>query len=295
MKRLRASTLMSVGGLGRWACVLGLWAVLALDRVGAAEKPMQLRPGPALPASLAGRPLMVPRRSDVKMEGMRLVWIPPGEFRMGSTNGQADERPVTSVKITRGFWMGRYEVTQADYKDVMGAGDNPSRVKGDFMPVETVSWKDATLFCQRLTAWEKEARRLPEGYEFRLPTEAEWEYACRAGTTGSYGGLGGLDDLGWYRENSGESSHPVGGKRANAWGLFDMHGNVWEWCLDRYGAYRGGVVTDPVGSSEGKLRVTRGGGWWAKADSCRVSFRDGNESGYRGDNLGFRVVCAPSP
>ena len=143
----------------------------------------------------------------------------------------------------------------------MGGGDgtNPSRFKGANLPVEQVSYDEALAFCRKVTEQERAAGRLPEGYEYTLPTEAQWEYACRAGTTGNY--AGNLDAMAWYSGNSGSTTHAVGGKQANGWGLNDMHGNVWEWCLDWYGNYAGGRVTDPRGASSGSNRVGRGGGW----------------------------------
>jgi formylglycine-generating enzyme required for sulfatase activity len=124
-----------------------------------------------------------------------------------------------------------------------------------------------------------------------LPTEAQWEYACRAGTTGDY--AGNLDEMGWYGSNSGNKPHPVGQKRANAWGLHDMHGNVWEWCLDWYGNYPGGSVTDPKGAGSGSVRVLRGGCWNYVAGNCRSANRGGNVPGFRNGSLGFRLVLAP--
>jgi formylglycine-generating enzyme required for sulfatase activity len=135
---------------------------------------------------------------------------------------------------------------------------------------------------------------LPEGYEYTLPTEAQWEYACRAGTTGLYAGSGNLDAMGWFTGNSGNQTHPVAQKQANAWGLYDMHGNVWEWCRDWYSHYPGGSVRDPTGPSSGSVRVDRGGGWSSVPRRCRSAFRLGNVPGVRYLNLGFRLALAPS-
>ena len=150
--------------------------------------------------------------------------------------------------------MGKYEVTQAQYQAVMGT--NPSKFKGDDLPVERVSWSDATNFCAKLTANEKAAGRLPEGYAYTLPTEAQWEYACRAGTTTALNSgkdlsdkeeCSEMDEVGWYNYNRGDSyTYPVGQKQPNAWGLYDMHGNVWEWCSDWFGDYSSPTVTDPT-------------------------------------------------
>ncbi|MBP5320757.1 MAG: formylglycine-generating enzyme family protein, partial [Kiritimatiellae bacterium] len=161
---------------------------------------------------------------------------------------------------------------------------NPSRYKGDNLPVEQVSWED----CQEFIA--KGNKEL--GLEFRLPTEAEWEYACRAGTTGAYGGTGGLDEMGWYSNNSGSKTHSVGQKKPNAWGLYDMHGNVWEWCADWYDDYPPGSVTDPTGPAFGGNRVLRGGGWCNLALHCRSAYRLRDLPGGR---YGFRLVCSAGP
>jgi len=138
---------------------------------------------------------------------------------------------------------------------------------------------------------ERAAKRLPEGYEYTLPTEAQWEYACRAGTTGDYAGR--LDSMGWYDANSGNETHPVAQKQANAWGLYDMHGNVWEWCRDWYGNYPGGTVHDPVGPSSGSFRVSRGGCWFGSAHYCHSADRSWNGPSSRYDSLGFRLALAP--
>ena len=150
-------------------------------------------------------------------------------------------------------------------------GSNPSSFKGGQLPVETVSWDDAMEFCRKLTERERQAGRLPTGTIYTLPTEAQWEYACRAGTTGDNAGE--VDAMAWYYKNSGAATHAVGTKRANAWGLHDMHGNVWEWCLDWYGPYFGGRVTDPKGVPSGTLRVRRGGSWGDVAYSARSALR----------------------
>jgi formylglycine-generating enzyme required for sulfatase activity len=158
--------------------------------------------------------------------------------------------------------------------------------------VEQVSWNDAVEFCRKLTDRERAAGRLPEGYVYTLPTEAQWEYACRAGTTGAY--AGDLGAMGWYKDNSGSTTHPVGQKRANAWGLYDMHGNVWEWCLDWKGDYPSGNVTDPTGPSSGSHRIVRGGSWINAALYARSANRLWFSPGFRRNFLGFRVALAPS-
>ena len=211
---------------------------------------------------------------------------------MGSPSGELGRQSNEtqhSVTISKGFWLGKYEVTQAQYEAVMGG--NPAKN----YPVYYVTWYDATNFCAKLTASEKAAGRLPSGYVYTLPTEAQWEYACRAGTTGDYNVNGAaLSDLGWYFDNSDSKTHPVGQKKPNAWGLYDMHGNVWEWCLDWYGSYPSSAVTDPKGPSTGSGRVVRGGGWETPADYCRSAYRGYYPDSYGGyGSGGFRVALAP--
>lgn len=183
---------------------------------------------------------------DLKLE---LLWVKPGEFTMGSSSEEPQrnkaEGPQTRVKISRGFWLGKTEVTQSQYEKV--TGQNPSHFKeqGKDLPVERVSWRSAMEFCKKLNERERSAGRLPVGYEYTLPTEAQWEYAYRAGTTGEYPEE--PDAMAWHKENSGESTHPVGLRRPNPWGFYDMAGNVLEWTFDWFGPYPGGMVTDPKG------------------------------------------------
>ena len=224
---------------------------------------------------------------------LTIMPIAPGTFQMGSTSGdQSVEKPSTRVTLTKPFWLGQTEVTQAQWSAVMGS--SPSHFKGDNLPVEQVSWNDAVEFCRKLTEMERAAGRLPEGYAYTLPTEAQWEYSCRAGTTGDY--AGNLDSVGWYSSNSGNTTHLVGQKQANAWGLHDMHGNVWEWCADWKGDYPGGGVTDPTGPPSGTYRVFRGGGWGFPAVYCRSACRGWFDPGSsdRGHVFGFRLALAPS-
>ena len=208
--------------------------------------------------------------------GMEFVRVPAGEFLMGSTSEEAYslEQPVTRVRIGRAFELGKHEVTQAEWEAVMGS--NPSRFDecGGDCPVEDVSWDDVQDFIGRLNALEGEVR-------YRLPTEAEWEYAARAGTAGDRY-AGNLDAIAWYDGNSGGSTHPVGQKAPNAFDLHDMLGNVWEWVQDRYGGYPGGSVTDPKRPGSGSARVLRGGGWIFDARHCRASNRLFNAPGHRG-------------
>ena len=216
-------------------------------------------------------------------DGVEFVWVPPGQFQMGSTSSEADddEQPVTQVRISRGFWMGKYEVTQAQWQSVMGS--NPSRFTncGGDCPVERVSWEDVQEFIGKLNARSG-------GRPYRLPTEAEWEYAARAGTTEER--YGDLDEIAWYDSNSGYTTHRVGEKAANAWGLHDMLGNVWEWVQDWYGSYPGGSVTDPTGPGSGSYRVLRGGGWFISARNCRSAYRGLISPGFRNGDLGFRLL-----
>jgi formylglycine-generating enzyme required for sulfatase activity len=233
-----------------------------------------------------------------------MVWIQAGQFVMGSPTNevdrQSDEGPQTRVTLTRGFYIGRYEVTQGEYLSVIGS--NPSYFTGDTnRPVEQVSWYDATNYCVQLTAQEWTMGRLPTGWAYRLPTEAEYEYASRAGSTNrfSYGedpGYTQLGDYAWYSANSGGTTHSVGRKLPNRWGLYDMNGNVWEWCLDWYvGVLPGGSVTDPhLGLATGSNRATRGGGWGDDRSLCRSAFRSHSAPApFQAHGFGFRVVLAP--
>ena len=223
--------------------------------------------------------------SWVNSLGMEFVWIPAGSFVMGSPMGEEgripDERQH-EVRISTAYWMQKYEVTQGEWEAVMGA--NPSHFSdcGLRCPVEQVSWGDTQEFIRALNSRES-------GRAYRLPTEAEWEYAARAGTSGAR--YGELDLIAWHWDNSGRSTHPVGQKRANAWGLHEMLGNVWEWTGDWYGEYPPGAVTDPKGPESGSPRVFRGGGWgsfaWFVRSANRINFV---APGYRGIGIGFRLV-----
>jgi len=214
--------------------------------------------------------------------GMTFVRIPAGTFTMGSsaTDAESHERPLHTVTISRPFYLATTEVTQSQWKAVMGS--NPSRFQADDRPVEQVSWVDAQEFIRTLNLREATTR-------YRLPTEAEWEYACRAGATGDDGGD--LGSTAWHDPNSGGNTHPVAQKQANAWGLFDMLGNVYEWCEDWKGPYPSGEVTDPHGPSEGPGRIVRGGSWMVHSNRTRAEFRDFLAPDDRRDDLGFRIVA----
>jgi formylglycine-generating enzyme required for sulfatase activity len=224
--------------------------------------------------------------------GMEFVLIPAGEFLMGSDKEKdqdADdhETPQHRVRISKPFYLGKYEVTQALWEAVMGS--NPGKFKGRSNPVEQVSWEDAQEFIKRLNAKEGHNR-------YRLPTEAEWEYAARAGSTSTYSfgdDAGQLGRYAWYGENyQSGSTHPVGQKEPNAWGLYDMHGNVWEWVQDWYGEYPRNDVTDYRGPSSGSYRVLRGGGWCHVAQLCRSARRDCDTPDDRDYDLGFRLALS---
>jgi formylglycine-generating enzyme required for sulfatase activity len=227
--------------------------------------------------------------------GMEFVLIPEGSFMMGSdadpknVNIKEDESPKHKVTITKPFYIGKYEVTQAQWVRLMG--DNPSafKMKEEPRPVENVSWDDVQTFIQNLNKKERTKR-------YRLPTEAEWEYAARAGADTAYY-FGDNPDLlpeyGWYEKNSDGETHPVGLLKPNAWGLYDIHGNVWEWCQDWYGGkyYAVSPLSDPEGHPFGDFRVFRGGSWYSFDRQCRSTNRPTNYFKYeRKDFFGFRVV-----
>jgi formylglycine-generating enzyme required for sulfatase activity len=232
--------------------------------------------------------------------GMTFKYIPPGTFWMGSPTdelGRDSDETRHQVTLTKGFYMQTTEVTQKQWEEVMGTNPSYFLACGDNCPVERVSWNDIQEF--------KDAINAMDGYTYRLPTEAEWEYACRANPTSTTafanGGItvtdcskdSNLDAMGWYCYNSNNTTHAVKQKQANAWGLYDMHGNVWEWCSDWYGTYPTSAVTDPTGSSTGDDRVLRGGSWFDNAWFCRSAYRyyftpDGSDS-----VVGFRLVLLP--
>jgi formylglycine-generating enzyme required for sulfatase activity len=233
------------------------------------------------------------------LSGLALVYVAPGSFQMGSNDSDSyrREKPVYHVTISQGYGIGKYPVTQSEYRSIMDR--NPSYFKGGNNPVEQVSWHDAVKYCEKLTARERAAGRLPSGYEYRLPTEAEWEFAARGGVKSrgyKYSGSDNLTSVAWYNGNSGNKNHKVGTKAPNELGIYDMSGNVWEWCRDWYDSYSSDSQVDPAGPDSGSSRVNRGGSWDnnAFAGACRVAYRDFNSPGYADDDLGFRVAFARS-
>lgn len=214
-------------------------------------------------------------------DGLTYVLIPPGKFQMGCSSGdnecRGDEKPAHEVTITRGFWIAQTPVTQAAFQKVIGK--NPSHFRGDRLPVENVKWVEAADYCRTMG--------------MRLPTEAEWEYAARAGSTASR--YGNLDDIAWYAANSGNQTHEVGQKQPNAWMLYDMLGNVWEWTQDWLGFYGSEPVQNPQGYPSGQYKMVRGGSRHGSKD-MRVSFRNSSYPPERGEKfIGFRCVGETLP
>ena len=284
-------------------CPIGMAAQSTITRHK--PKPAVTKPKPA--AKPKAKPKPAPRRNSTSHSNNtshsnsttslsaelnklinNMVYVSGGTFTMGGTSEQGsdaydDEKPTHSVTLSS-YYICKYEVTQALWRAVMGS--NPSNFKGDNLPVECVSWDDCQTFINRLNSYT--------GRNFRLPTEAEWEFAARGGNysrhykySGSY-----ISDVAWYDGNSSNRTHPVGTKQANELGLYDMSGNVWEWCSDWYGSYSSYSQNDPTGPNGGSYRVERGGGWNGIAGYCRSSDRGGNAPGYRGYNLGLRLVLS---
>ncbi|MBI4775263.1 MAG: formylglycine-generating enzyme family protein [Deltaproteobacteria bacterium] len=227
--------------------------------------------------------------------GMRFAYIPAGRFTMGSAEselGRDLDEPRHLVTLTKGFYLQTTEVTQGQWKAVMGTNPSFFNTCGDDCPVESVSWDDAQAFIAKLNTMGEGA--------YRLPTEAEWEYAARTGSDMAFanGDITKeacdldpiLDDMGWYCYNSELKTHPAAQKTPNAWGLYDMHGNVWEWCMDWFGAYPTGSVIDPTGPLAGALKVIRGGGWGEHATGCRSARRYGYPENLTDSLLGLRVL-----
>jgi len=250
----------------------------------------------ALPKAQTGNVKIFELPGSVKLE---MVLIPAGSFMMGSPSGEQDrddDEKQHKVTLTNDFYIGKYEVTQAQWQAVMG--NNPSYFKGANLPVEQVSWDDCQEFIKKIN--ELTNLRING---FRLPTEAEWEYACRAGTLTPFHYGNSLSSSqanfdGNYPYNTSEGIYrkkplPVGSFSPNAWGLYDMHGNVWEWCQDWYGEYPSGSVTNPTGANSGSHRVLRGGGWNSGARICRSAFRLNLSPDNRDNGLGLRL-CLPA-
>lgn len=225
--------------------------------------------------------------------GVAMRWIPPAVAQLGSPGVEpsrgADEGPVTMVVLSRGYWMGKTEVTQRQWHAIMGTW--PSRFQGDNLPVEQVSWDEAMEFARRITSRERAAGRLPTGYVYSLPGEAQWEHAARGGATGVFDSN--VDDVAWHDQNSAHTQ-PVATKGANSYGLHDMLGNVWEWCRDWYGPYPGGSSVDYTGPENGFAKTSRGGSWWAGPRGARPSNRYRDAPSNRNDDLGFRLALVPT-
>ena len=247
-------------------------------------------PLPGGPGASAGREPGARTVVAIRDAELALRWCPPGSFEMGSPDhegGRYDDETLHRVVFTNGFWIGETEVTQELWQKVMGS--NPSfRKSGGRYPVENVSWNEYNVFLGKLNDLA------PEGWSFSFPTEAQWEYACRAGSNEPYGGSGFLDEMGWYTYNSGGRTHPVAQKKPNDWGIYDMHGNVLEWCEDWYGSYPEDGETDGHDSADsphGDSRVLRGGSSWRDARFCRSAFRFWNDPRRRFRLSGIRVVA----
>ena len=230
--------------------------------------------------------ISIPVKDGISID---MVRVEAGTFTMGATSEMKDpwddEKPAHQVTLTNDYYIGKYEVTQALWQAVMG--NNPSNFKGDNLPVENVSWKDCQKFLSKLNN--------TTGKSFRLPTEAEWEYAARGGKKSrgyQYNGSNNLSDVAWYDDNSGKKTHAVGTKQPNELGIYDMSGNVWEWCQDRYGKYSSSSQVNPTGANSGSRRVDRGGSWFFTARSCRSSCRGSYTPANRSSNLGLRLILS---
>ncbi|WP_337418456.1 formylglycine-generating enzyme family protein [Prevotellamassilia timonensis] len=282
-------------------CPIGMAAQSTITRHK--PKPAVTKPKPA--AKPKAKPKPAPRRNSTHHSGStsstvslstelnklinNMVYVSGSTFTMGGTSEQGsdaydDEKPTHSVTLSS-YYICKYEVTQALWRAVMG--NNPSNFKGDNLPVECVSWDDCQTFINRLNSYT--------GRNFRLPTEAEWEFAARGGNYSrhyKYSGSNYISDVAWYDGNSGNRTHPIGTKQANELGLYDMSGNVYEWCSDWYGSYSSYSQNDPTGPNSGSYRVKRGGSWFNYARFCRSSYRNSYAPGYRNYNLGLRLVLS---
>lgn len=282
-------------------CPIGMAAQTTITRHK--PKPAVTKPKPAAKPKPKAKP--APRRNNTHHSNStsstvslsaelnklinNMVYVAGGTFTMGGTSEQSsdaydDEKPTHSVTLSS-YYICKYEVTQALWRAVMGS--NPSNFKGDNLPVENVSWNDCQTFINRLNS--------NTGRNFRLPTEAEWEFAARGGNYSrhyKYSGSNYISDVAWYDGNSGNRTHPIGTKQANELGLYDMSGNVYEWCSDWYGSYSSYSQNDPTGPNSGSDRVLRGGSWSGNARNCRSSGRIIITPGARDDGLGLRLVLS---
>lgn len=252
---------------------------------GAESHETRAAPAAQLPACVPAPTSRIDLGDGVKME---FVLISPGSFAMGSPTevGDGDEYPLHQVTITEPFYLGKYEVTQEQWIQMMTA--NPSHFKGSKLPVDSVSWNDCQRFLQKLAA--------KTGHTFLLPTEAQWEYACRAGSADrwTFGDQPAhLGEYAWFEGNAEGRTHPVGQKKANAWGIHDLHGNLSEWCADWYvNPYPPGDATNPRGPAQGDARIIRGGAWGDDAINVRSAYRSANGPDGANDGVGFRCVMA---
>jgi formylglycine-generating enzyme required for sulfatase activity len=231
---------------------------------------------------------------------LTMIWVKPGTFMMGFPEKAGRSRNETQhqVTLTKGFYLGKYEVTQAQWEQVNRWGKNwrgnPSGFEGADHPVERVSWNDAVEFCNKPTEIEKKAGRVPQGMSYQLPTEAQWEYACRAGTTTAYSWGDSISLSNANYDFDVDETAPAGKYPANPWGFHDMHGNVWEWCADWYDTYPSRSVIDPEGTASNRARAYRGGGWWNDGKNLRSAMRFSQVPRYRNLGLGFRVSLRAS-
>lgn len=285
-------------------CPIGMAAQSTITRNK--PKPAVTKPKPAAKPKPKAKTKPAPRRNNTSHSGStnsttglsaelnklinNMVYVSGGTFTMGGTSEQGSdvydrEKPTHNVTLSS-YYICKYEVTQALWRAVMGS--NPSHFEGDNLPVECVSWNDCQSFINRLNSYT--------GRNFRLPTEAEWEFAARGGNYSrhyKYSGSNYISDVAWYSDNSGNRTHPVGTKQANELGLYDMSGNVWEWCGDWYGSYSSYSQNDPTGPNSGSCRVLRGSGWDGSVRGCRSSSRrSDNAPGYRDNGLGLRLVLS---
>lgn len=251
----------------------------------------------------SGEPPTLAQPYTIPSCAIKLNWVAPGQFKMGSPPDEAgrsdDEGPQTDVTITRGFWLGVFPVTQEEWRAIAARANlnpEPAFFRGPRLPVEQVSWNDCQTWLRELNTVEELAARLPRDFHYRLPTEAEWEFACRAGSKSRFhfgDADANLANYAWHSANANGQPHPVGEKKANAWGFHDMHGNVWEWCNDRYGPLPGRPVTDPQGPPLGLNRLLRGGSWGVQPSRCRSAYRVWNRPDYRDYTVGFRLALTP--